>query len=397
MKRIILQLDHEDNKVADLSIFHTTWIYRVLKCLGFSLFKEIKEEPIKKARFGHVSKLLGASSIFLHVAFAYSVVAIVTHDDVISTKHCIVNILCLSLSTLLWHYIQIKSEKFSHFFAKIRKLSNSLDVSDKREIIATNVIITVAFIHPVVISMAITSAVGRNVEEKYFSFWLLGYQWTSYKFLRSILTFVAMILFFSAKFLVPALCSTVYGAICYKLSKAIRFQSLAVEENIKSERFFAETKVYHFVIRCCEKFEDSAKGMLFLIFFAYSTAIYTGLEMIMGQAKIIPSPAADIDAILTLLSCGVPSISLMLLGSKIPEAMTAAKLRFQYVHRKALVGDNGHVGICPKQLVLLKALGRIKPLSLTAAKMLKIDKSLILTSFGCALTYCILIRQLEKN
>lgn len=279
----------------------------------------------------------------------------------------------------------------------MRQISSILVVTGKKERIATNGTIIMAFTNPVIISAAIISAMGFNVEEKYVSFWLFGFELIGYKVLRTVLMFFGMVVFFSAKFLVPALSATVYGAICYKLSSAIRIQSLAVEENIKSELFFTETRMYYFVIRCCELFEDSARGILFLVFSVYFMAIYTGLEMIMGQAIIIPAPAADIDAMLTIMFSGFAIVSLVVLGSDIPESMATARSRFQHISTKELLQTNCNVGINPKQLVLLKALGKIKPVSVTAYKMLKIDKALILTSFGCALTYCLLIRQLEKN
>lgn len=75
MKKVI---DPEDNKVEDLRIFHTTWIYQVLNFLGFTLYNEETQ-----TRLGFFCKLFRTPSIFIHLAFAYSVAIISRHEDVI--------------------------------------------------------------------------------------------------------------------------------------------------------------------------------------------------------------------------------------------------------------------------------------------------------------------------
>ncbi|GIY51853.1 hypothetical protein CEXT_328891 [Caerostris extrusa] len=86
-------------------------------------------------------------------------------------------------------------------------------------------------------------------------------------------------------------------------------------------------------------------------------------------------------------------VSLFGLASEFPSATTEIGSRFQQLYQSILLEDQVFLSL--KHLMLVKALSEIKPFYLTANGLFRIDKTMILSLLGCALSFGILIMQLK--
>ncbi|GFY55510.1 uncharacterized protein TNIN_264311 [Trichonephila inaurata madagascariensis] len=102
-----------------------------------------------------------------------------------------------------------------------------------------------------------------------------------------------------------------------------------------------------------------------------------------------------VESILTCFYCGAAVTWLIVSISDVPTSMEDAAVVFQILYREELLKN---IVINPQsvqRLMLIKALSKMKPIYITVWDTLRVDKSLLLNSFGCTLTFGILIMQIS--
>ncbi|GFT72216.1 uncharacterized protein NPIL_176451 [Nephila pilipes] len=104
-----------------------------------------------------------------------------------------------------------------------------------------------------------------------------------------------------------------------------------------------------------------------------------------------------VESVLTCAYCGASITWLILSLSDVPTAMEESATVFQTLYRDELLKHNIINLQCIPRLTLVKALSEIKPIYITVWDALRVDKSLLLNSFGCTLTFGILIMQLKTT
>ncbi|GFY53086.1 uncharacterized protein TNIN_33801 [Trichonephila inaurata madagascariensis] len=125
----------------------------------------------------------------------------------------------------------------------------------------------------------------------------------------------------------------------------------------------------------------------------YCCTLYTALGHLLREFSGVPKVLLMIEGIFTIFAFLLFAVSLLIFASEIPKAMFETRKEFQRLYRGYLMNE---VSISRKYLKLIKALGDTEPFYLTAWDFFRIDKGLILSLFGAALSFCVLIMQLKK-
>ncbi|KAG8183696.1 hypothetical protein JTE90_014672 [Oedothorax gibbosus] len=239
------------------------------------------------------------------------------------------------------------------------------------------------------------AALSFDKKDLYSSFWFIGYS-PNPKWLRQILIFLAMNLYFSSKFLIAPVLVTLHGFLSCTLANALRMQKSILVKNSSSPRFTEEIKTYQSIVSCCKHFDIAFRAVLLLLLAIKFTAVYNGLGMALGMATDIPAAVNMAESVMTLCLCVVCIIGLVACASKVPEEMSMISNLFQEFHQNALLEiehlDHGSM----KKVLLLKMLSETRPVYLSACGMLHLNRSYVLSCFGCALSFCILIMQLNS-
>ncbi|GFS49441.1 uncharacterized protein TNIN_158161 [Trichonephila inaurata madagascariensis] len=121
---------------------------------------------------------------------------------------------------------------------------------------------------------------------------------------------------------------------------------------------------------------------------------------VLGQALGISGLSLEFqigESLLTGFYCSLLIIYLISSLSNIPETLEEISTILQNVYRKELLKCNETNHLDTLRLMMLKTLSEIKPISITVWDMFRVNRSLLLSSFGCLLTFGILITQLQRN
>ncbi|GFQ89582.1 uncharacterized protein TNCT_301101 [Trichonephila clavata] len=337
--------------------------------------------------------ILSPFSLFLHVSFLYSAVVLVLHKQAFSTKRTLFDIISVSLSVVIWQQIQMQSNKICDFCTELKKLPGHLVLLNVKEKRAFQTAILISFLFPSMVSVALISAVVSNDLTEYKNVWLFGKSIFRNKILDTLVAFICMLAFFSSKFLIPLLSTVVYSFYSYILSNAIRNQNENIVKAVNTKILPIQIKMYYRIVECCRLFDNCGKVTIFLLIFMYCCTLYTALGHLLRESTRIPGVILMIEGIFTTFSFVLFAVSLLIFASEIPKAMFETRKEFQRLYRYYLLEE---VSISGKHLKLIKALRDTEPFYLTAWDFFRIDKGLILSLFGAALSFCLLIMQLKK-
>ncbi|GFR20338.1 hypothetical protein TNCT_526851 [Trichonephila clavata] len=97
------------------------------------------------------------------------------------------------------------------------------------------------------------------------------------------------------------------------------------------------------------------------------------------------------ESLLTSFYCSLLIIYLISSLSNIPATLEEMSSVLQNVYRNELLKCNEENHFDTLRLMMLKTLSEIKPIYMTVWDMFRVNRSLLLSSFGCLLTFGILI------
>ncbi|GIX78497.1 uncharacterized protein CDAR_17181 [Caerostris darwini] len=140
-------------------------------------------------------------------------------------------------------------------------------------------------------------------------------------------------------------------------------------------------------------FEECGKVTMLLLILMYCSALYTGLGLVLRQGNTLPNTTVIAESVSTIVTSVLSVVSLLMFASKIPKAMMETRTLFRKLYQLALL-DGGTISV--QRLMLLKNFAEIEPFYLTVWDFFRVDRGLILSLFGTALTFCILIMQLKR-
>ncbi|KAF8773530.1 hypothetical protein HNY73_016185 [Argiope bruennichi] len=127
--------------------------------------------------------------------------------------------------------------------------------------------------------------------------------------------------------------------------------------------------------------------------------MYSSLGLALGRAGILAILPTVVEAFLTITYCGASVFYLISSLSNIPNTIKSSSAQFRDLYNRELLKvqmsklDPLHM----QCLLMLKSLSEIKPVYVTVWDMLKVERSLLLSSFGCTLTFGFLIMEMNRN
>lgn len=98
------------------------------------------------------------------------------------------------------------------------------------------------------------------------------------------------------------------------------------------------------------------------------------------------------EIILTFIICSSYLIGIIFFASGVSKSICNAKVQFQMIYRMEMIYNNF---MDRRKLLMLQMLSNIKVEKLSACNTLCLDRSLIISSLGCFLTYGFLLMQLS--
>ncbi|GIY14695.1 uncharacterized protein CDAR_12601 [Caerostris darwini] len=125
--------------------------------------------------------------------------------------------------------------------------------------------------------------------------------------------------------------------------------------------------------------------------------MYTSLGLALGQVDFELNHV--VECVLTFIYCIISIVCLITSLSDVPSAMSSASVLFQNVYNNEILKAELLTLDPPglQRLMTIKALSNLNPVYVTVWDMLKVDRSLLLSTFGCILTFGILIMQLQRT
>ncbi|GFU33985.1 uncharacterized protein TNCV_656461 [Trichonephila clavipes] len=122
--------------------------------------------------------------------------------------------------------------------------------------------------------------------------------------------------------------------------------------------------------------------------------MFVTLGLAFGVARL-PFLPHLVESVLTFVYCSALITCLILALSDVPTAIEEAATVFHDQYTEELLKFNVINTYNVQRLTLLKALSEINPIYITVWDTFRVDKSLLLNSFGCTLTFGILLMQIK--
>ncbi|GIX78489.1 uncharacterized protein CDAR_17151 [Caerostris darwini] len=381
-------------EVANLKenkFFRDIWLVCILKIFGITCRNGILESKDSWRNF------FKTPIIFLYLSFVYSLLCLLRDFSKLS-KQIVSEVASQSLSILLWHQFRMNSWHLWNFLVHLEKITRVVKSYTYQEKRFLNAMIAIVAVSPMMLSIILLAFNGFEHSKSFIKFWLLGHTFDEHPVLESVLIFFGIMVYYSLKFMIMSLLSVVYIAFSSKLSRAIKIQSENLETSFHSQSFHDQVNVYHQIIQCCILFSNAIKVSIFLILCLVFSAIYNALELSLRYTGFAVLPTLG-ESVILFIYCGTVFTYLISSVSKLPTSMEKAAVLFQNMYSKEIL-RNEFLNFNPlfiQRLMTVKALSEVKPVYITAWNIIKVDKSLLLNSFGCMLTFGILIMQLRKD
>lgn len=368
-------------------------IQLVLSAMGIKRRKP-KEHLQNRVSFRSVLCPFG---LILHLCFLYCTLILIRKGEYSLNKLVFTSEICLMFSMLIWYCLIFQNKRYSditRLFEKLWWLMNLHTIKEKRML---NVITVSVVIFPLVLTTILHVATRYDSYDGFVDFYLLGHVLHSHPTHQDFMLFIGMFVYYSSRFFVPTVYVAFHGITSVTLRNAIRYQAGIIERSISTQSFHDEIRVYRLVIRSCRTFEKFSNASFFWTMSLYFTVMYIGLGVSFGGIDREPGIAIWIESFLTISISGASIVVLLALASGIPNAMMDNAIRFKDIYQSMLLDDFGGVCVNSRTLQVINALSNVDPVYLTVYGLLNVDKGLILSTFGCFITYCILVMQLKTN
>lgn len=368
-------------------------ILTIMSVLGIN--NRINTKLFKKCAF--IRDLMSPFGVIWHLCFIYCSTIIYFFGEFPPGKVLITSEMCCVFSMLIWYNLVSHKKSFLEIkriiIGKQHWLMNLNNYKQKR-------LFDVLTVSSVMLPLILTTTlfvVSRNDKHfRYNNFYLLGYTLES-TLLQEIVVFIGMLVFFSLRYFIPTVYVSIHGILSYKLTKSIRHQADIIEKRIFTESFNEEIRIYRLIIQTCRTFEECSRASLFWILCLYFMVIYIGLGISFDNNDEEVMIAVWTESFLSIFLSGLSMVALLTFASGIPTAMRDQSLRLKDIYQNILLEDSAKVRLNSKRMKIVDSLSSVDAVYLTVYGMLKVDKSLILSTFGCAKTYCILIMQLKTG
>lgn len=323
--------------------------------------------------------------LYLHLHSCYSIYIL---SVIPATKSSIASICSNVIALTLWYIIQINGNHFIELYRIIQMLENATGTGSRCRNIYINACLMVAFQIPALFSSLMVLTLSQIRQTTFVEFWLWGYEFPDQLPLERFLLFLSGYIYFSV-YLTPSVLTMMYIIFCKIISVSVeRFCS----KNLNTDAELVTTlKLLHLIITCCKKVEQCYSLIITLILLQYSAQIFMAISLVIEMSKVRMHRYMW-EIILTFIICSSYLIGIIFFASGVSKSISNAKVQFQMMYRMEIINNNF---TDRRKLLILQMLSNTKVEKLSACNTLCLDRSLIISSLGCFLTYGFLLMQLS--
>lgn len=292
------------------------------------------------------------------------------------------------IALLLWYIVQFNEKHFLQLYKIIETLEKATYTGSRCRNYCINACFILAFLIPTVFSSFMVYVMNQNRLSLFVKFWLWGHEFSEQQILENFLLFLSGYVYFSV-YLSPSIFTMIYIIFNKIISTGV--EKCCCRNFVNDEELLNTLKLLHLIIACCKKVEKCYAFLISLILLQYSAQIFMAISLVV-EMSVSGSRWHMFEVILTFIICSSYFIAIIFFASGVPKAMANAKLQFQMMYRKELINNNFSNR---RRLLILQVLCDTKIGKLSACNTLFLDRSLIISSLGCFLTYGFLLMQLS--
>lgn len=375
----------QSSSMSEIHDFSNTWdqcwLWKVLLFTGFS------RKNCQRRNMQLILKLL--TFMFLHCRATFSIFLLSRGNGL--TKSSVAAITINLCSLFVWYSMNFNEKNFKSLCAVIEKIQRSTIEKQYIENRKTNIQLLITFLIPFIFSGSMVNAYTHEQSRIYAEFWLLGYDLHNSPKLQLFLMFLSGMIYYSF-LLNSSILVVTYVSFCNTIKNGIVCNMKF--SNTKGN-LLAAIEYNRLVMLCCKMLENCYSTPISIVLFQLSIGIFMAITLLLGFSV---NPASVIlQEILLLFSvCFILFCIAIITASRIPSVMEKTRLKYKVMYYKELakcISDNNS---SKEMLRLFKALSETKIFYFTACSTLRMNKTLIVSSLGCFLTYGLLMVQLSS-
>lgn len=366
------------NAVPTKTYIRKSWIPNVILSLGLSDRK-------KHGIFLIVLSKLKLLVLYLHFHSCHSVYQL---SKVPVTKSSLSSMSSNVIALSLWYIVQLNGTNFLQLYKIIETLEKATYTGTRCRNYCVNACFILVFLIPTVFSSFMVYTIKQNRLPIFVKFWLWGHEFPEQQILENFLLFLSGYIYFSV-YLSPSIFTMIYIIFNKIISTGV--EKCYYRNFVNDEELVKTLKLLHLIIACCKKIEKCYAFPISLILLQYSAQIFMAISLVV-EMSVSGSRWHMFEVILTFIICSSYFIAIIFFASGVPKAMSNAKLQFQMMYRMELINNNFSNR---RRLLILQVLCDTKIGKLSACNTLFLDRSLIISSLGCFVTYGFLLMQLS--
>lgn len=296
------------------------------------------------------------------------------------------------LSISLWYATCFRQKAFLDVIQHFKKIE-LVGVTPRK---IGNIIISTVLLQsliPMAYSLVIANALLiKNAKKSSYRFWLMDYDMDAFPLAQNIAIFLFCLLFHVQIFIFPSVLSTVYCASTWNASVLILNLTVSIDEDLKSIVTILEKRRQ--LKALVAQLEKIISFPMFLLICYHLVDFFYTLTAIVDFDEI-STRAAMLEGSLAFLMSFPSYVGIVLCSAKLTNSFEILQknLREIYQNRLKNLSSNNNTKYV---MMLLKSVVDEEVFCLTAWGIVKLRKSVILTSIGALITYGVLIRQ-TKN
>lgn len=357
------------------------WLWKVLLSTGFSRKKY-------KTRFMQLLLKL-FSFAFLHCRAAFSIFLLSRGKEFTKSSVAAITINLCSLFT--WYSMNFTEKYFRSLCTVMEKIQKSTTEYQCIENRKTNLQLLIAFLIPLIFSASMVNAYTQERNRIYAEFWLFGNDFHNRPKLELILMLLSGVIYYCA-FLNSSVLVVTYISFCNTIKNGIVCN---INSSNTKRNLLGAIEYNRLIMMGCKLLENCYSTPISIVLFQLSIGIFMAITLLLGFS-VNPASVILQEIILLLLICFTLFCLVIITASRIPGVMEKTRLKYKVMYYKELAKCFSNNNSSKEMLRLLKALSEIKVFHMTACSTLRMNKTLIVSSLGCFLTYGLLMVQLSS-
>ena len=273
----------------------------------------------------------------------------------------------------------------------IEKIMMSTNKCQYKENRKTNVALIITFFLPFIFSGSMVYAYTHEKSQSYANFWLVGNEVHMNEKFQFILIFLHGVIYYSVLLNSSVLVVT-YVSFCNTINNGIMCNMRISRIN---RDLLAAMEYSRLIMSSLKMLENCYSIPISIVLFQLSIGIFMAITLLLGFSA---NPVSVIlqEILLLILVCFVLFCLAIITASRISSSIEKTRFKYKVMYYKELAKYFSGNCSSKETLNLLKALSEMKIFHLTAGSTLRMNKTLIVSSVGCFLTYGLLLVQMSS-